>query len=173
MLFTENRFGWLQTASWLSAIGCGLYAFWHAKSPEDGKPGLNWKFWENWRTDRLFLVLALFVAVLGLTFRMKDLAGTPPEVVSAQVETYYSVSEIRQGGNYVLFSRNTVPEPLNYYWANLVSFFPAELSKCKPSAYRIRWLGLLGSFLCMDLAGKSQTGGLGWLLPDFRARVFG
>ena len=64
LLFTDNRFGWLQTASWLSAIGCGLYAFWHTSSPENGRPGLSWKFWENWRTDRLFLVLALLVAVL-------------------------------------------------------------------------------------------------------------
>jgi len=74
----------------------------------------------------VFFVLVLIVAVFGLIFRLKDLAELPPEVISAQVETYYSVSEIRQGGNYILFSRNTVPEPLNYYWANLVNLFSGK-----------------------------------------------
>jgi len=34
LLFSENRFGWLQTLSWLTTIACGLYAFWPASNPE-------------------------------------------------------------------------------------------------------------------------------------------
>ena len=30
LLFSENRFGWLQTLSWLTTIACALYAFWPA-----------------------------------------------------------------------------------------------------------------------------------------------
>lgn len=123
LLFSENRFGWLQTLSWLTAIACGLYAFWPARDDEQVERKLNWKFWEKFQTDRVFFILALIVALLGLTFRLKDLAVVPPEIISAQVETYYSVSEISQGGNYLLFSRNKVAEPLNYYWVNLVRLF--------------------------------------------------
>ena len=184
LLFTDNRFGWLQTTSWLSAIGCGLYAFWHSKSPEDGKPGWNWKIWENWRTDRLFLVLALLVGVLGMTFRMKDLAGTPPEVVSAQVETYYSVSEIRQGGNYVLFSRNTVPEPLNYYWANLVSFFSGRALQMQAIRLSYSLAGLVGVLFMYGLGRQIANRWVGlvaaglsgvsfWLILQERAAIGG
>ena len=109
LLFTENRFGWLQTLSWLTAIACGVYTFWPTRDPEQNDPKRSWKFWQNWQKDRVFLILALIVAVLSLIFRLKELAGVPPEVISAQVETYYSVSEIQQGGNFLLFSRNTVP----------------------------------------------------------------
>ncbi len=144
LVFTENRFGWLQTLSWLTAIACGLYAFWPARVPGQSALKLNWKFWQYWKSDRLFFILVLLVAVLGLIFRLKDLAGVPPEMISAQVETYYSVSEIRQGGNYTLFSRNSVPEPLNYYWANLINLFSGQVLKMETIRLANALAGLIG-----------------------------
>ncbi len=144
LLFTENRFGWLPTLSWLTAIACGLYAFWPARDPEQSEQKLNWKLWMGWRNDRLFIVLVLIVAVLGLTFRLKDLAGLPPEIISAQVETFYTLSEIKQGGNTILFSRNTVPEPLNYYWANMVTVLSGRTLKMESIRLANALAGLIG-----------------------------
>ena len=144
LVFSEASFDWLQTLSWLTAIACGLYAFWPAREPGQIERKLSWKFWQNWRKDQVFIILVLIVAVLGLVFRLKDLAGLPPEVISAQVETYYSVSEIRQGGNYILFSRNTVPEPLNYYWAHMVSLFSGRTLKMETIRLANALAGLIG-----------------------------
>lgn len=144
LLCTENRFGWLQTLSWLTAIVCASYAFWPTKDPSQSEPKLNWKFWQDWHNDRLFFLLVLIVVALGMIFRLKDLAGLPPEVISAQVETYYSVSEIRQGADYILFSRNTVPEPLNYYWANMVALFSGRTLKIESIRLANALAGLIG-----------------------------
>ncbi len=144
LLCTENRFGWLQTLSWLTAIACALYAFWPLRIPGQSEPKLKWIFWQNWQTDRVFLILVLIVAVLGLIFRLKDLTGLPPEIISAQVETYYSVSEIRQGADHIFFSRNTVPEPLNYYWANMVALFSGRTLKIESIRLANALAGLIG-----------------------------
>lgn len=184
LLFTENRFGWLQTLSWLTAITCGLYAFWPAKDLQQSEQKINWKFWQNWQNDRVFLVLALIVAALGLIFRLKDLAILPPEIISAQVETYYSVSEIQQGGNHLLFSRNTVPEPLNYYWANVISLLTGRTLKMETIRLANALAGLIGIGLVYGL-GKQLTnrwvglvaGGLAgvsfWLVLQERAAIGG
>jgi len=184
LLFTENRFGWLQTLSWLTAIVCGLYTFWPARDPAQDQRKLNWKFWQNWQNDRVFLVLALVVAVLGLVFRLKDLAEVPPEVISAQVETYYSVGEIRQGGNYVLFSRNTVPEPLNYYWANLVNLFSGKTLKIETIRLANALAGLIGVAFVYALGKQIANRWVGlvaaglagvsfWLILQERAAIGG
>jgi len=144
LLCTEQRFDWLQTLSWLTAMVCALYAFWPAKDSDQSEAKLDWKFWQNWQNDRVFIILVMIVAVLGLIFRLKDLAGLPPEIISAQVETYYSVSEIRQGANHILFSRNTVSEPLNYYWANMVALFSGRTLKIESIRLANSLTGLIG-----------------------------
>ncbi len=144
LFFSENRFGWLQTLSWLTGIACSLYAFWPTKNSGNVEGKLVWKFWQNWQNDRVFLILALIVALLGLTFRLKELAAVPPEVISAQVEMFYSAREIQQGGNYILFSRNTVPEPLNYYWANMVNVFSGKALKMEGIRLANALAGLIG-----------------------------
>ncbi len=184
LVFTENRFGWLQTLSWLTAIVCGLYAFWPARDPEKKGQNLNWKFWQNFKRDRLFFVLVLIVATLGLFFRLKDLAGVPPETISAQVETYYSVSEIRQGGNYILFSRNSVPEPLNYYWANLVHLFSGQVFKMETIRLANALAGLIGVGFIFGLGKQIANRWVGlvaaalagmsfWLVLQERAAIGG
>ena len=184
LVFTENCFGWLQTLSWLTAIACGLYAFWPARDPEKRAQKLNWKFWQGWKQDRLFFFLVLVVAALGLIFRLKDLAGVPPEMISAQVETYYSVSEIRQGGNFVLFSRNSVPEPLNYYWADLVNLFSGQILKLETIRLANALAGLIGvGFIFglgkqvgnrwMGLVAAGLAGVSFWLVLQERAAIGG
>ena len=183
-VFTENRFGWLQTLSWLTAIVCGLYAFWPARDAEQKAQKLNWKLWQGWRRDWLFFVLVVLVAVLGLIFRLKDLAGVPPEMISAQVETYYSVSEIRQGGNYILFSRNSVPEPLNYYWANLVNLFSGQVLKMGTLRLANALAGLIGIGFIFGLGQQIANRWVGlvasglagmsfWLVLQERAAIGG
>jgi len=184
LLFSENRFGWLQTLSWLTAIACGLYAFWPVSNPEQSARKLNWKFWLNWKNDRMFFVLVLVVVVFGLIFRLKDLAGLPPEVISAQVETYYSVSEIRQGGNYILFSRNTVPEPLNYYWTNLVNLFSGKRLTMEAIRLANALAGLIGMGFVYGLGKRIANRWVGlvaaglagvsfWLVLQERAAIGG
>ena len=184
LLFTENRFGWLQTLSWLTAIACGVYTFWPARDPERNGQKLSWKFWQNWQKDRVFLILALIVAVLSLIFRLKELAGVPPEVISAQVETYYSVSEIQQGGNFLLFSRNTVPEPLNYYWANLVSLFSGRVLTMETIRLAYALTGLVGVGFVFGLGKQIANRWVGlvaaglagvsfWLILQERAAIGG
>jgi len=184
LVFTENRFGWLQTLSWLTAIVCGLYAFWPAKDPESSARQFNWKFWQNWQSDRVFFILVLVVAVFSLFFRLKDLGELPPEVISAQVETYYSVSEIPQGRDFILFSRNTVPEPLNYYWANLVSQFSGRTLKMETIRLANALAGLLGILFVYGIGRQIANRWVGlvaaglagvsfWLVLQERAAIGG
>ena len=183
LLFTENRFGWLATLSWLVSIACGIYAFW-SDSETDGKLILKQKIREKWRKDRLFLGLAALVVVCGSFFRMKDLAGVPPEVISAQVESYYSVSEIKQGANHVLFSRNAVPEPLNYYWAYLVNLLSGKPLTMRNLRLANALAGLIGlAFLYglgkttanrwVGLAAAGLAGMSFWLSLQERAAIGG
>jgi len=184
LLFTGNRFGWLETLSWLTAIVCGVYAFWPASDTKKDGQKLNLKFWQNWQRDRVFLIMALIVAVLGLFFRLNDLAGLPPEVMSAQVETYYSVSEIREGGNHILFSRNTVPEPLNYYWANLVALFSGKTLTMETIRLANALAGLIGIGFTFGLGKRMANRWVGlaaaglagvsfWLIMQERAAIGG
>jgi len=184
LLFGENRFGWLQTLSWLTAIVCALYTFWPARDSGQSGSKLNWKFWHHWKNDRVFLILLLIVAVIGMIFRLKDLAGLPPEIISAQVETYFSVSEIRQGANYVLFSRNAVPEPLNYYWANMVALFSGRTLKIETIRLANALAGLIGMSFVYGLGktianrwvGLTAAGLAGvsfWLILQERAVIGG
>ncbi len=184
LLFGENRFGWLQTLSWLTAIVCALYAFWPTRDSGQSGSKLNWRFWQHWKNDRVFLILLLIVAVIGMIFRLKDLAGLPPEIISAQVETYFSVSEIRQGANHVLFSRNTVPEPLNYYWANMVALFSGRTLKMETIRLANALAGLIGMGFIFGLGktivnrwvGLAAAGLAGmsfWLILQERAVIGG
>ena len=184
LLFGENRFGWLQTLSWLTAIVCALYAFWPTRDSGQSGSKLNWKFWQHWKNDRVFLILLLIVAVIGMIFRFKDLAGLPPEIISAQVETYFSVSEIRQGANYILFSRNTVPEPLNYYWANMAALFSGRTLKIETIRLANALAGLIGMSFVYGLGktianrwvGLTAAGLAGvsfWLVLQERAAIGG
>ena len=184
LVFTENRFGWLQTLSWLTAIVCGLYAFWPAKDPESSARQFNWKFWQNWQSDRVFFILVLVVTVFSLIFRLKDLRELPPEVISAQVETYYSVSEIPQGRDFIFFSRNTVPEPLNYYWANLVSQFSGRTLKMETIRLANALAGLLGILFVYGIGRQIANRWVGlvaaglagvsfWLVLQERAAIGG
>ena len=124
------------------------------------------------------------MAALGLIFRLNDLAGVPPEMISAQVETYYSVSEIRQGGNFVLFSRNSVPEPLNYYWADLVNLFSGQILKLETIRLANALAGLIGvGFIFglgkqvgnrwMGLVAAGLAGVSFWLVLQERAAIGG
>ncbi len=184
LLCSENRFGWLQTLSWLTAIACALYTFWPTRDSGQIEPKLKWIFWQNWQNDRVFLVLVLIIAVIGMIFRLKDLAGLPPEVISAQVETYYSVSEVRQGADYILFSRNTVPEPLNYYWANMVAHFSGRILKIESIRLANALAGLIGiGFIYalgktignrwVGLAAAGLAGVSFWLILQERAVIGG
>jgi hypothetical protein len=184
LLFGENRFGWLQTLSWLTAIVCAFFAFWPARNSGQSGSKLNWKFWQHWKNDRVFLILLLIVAVIGMIFRFKDLAGLPPEIISAQVETYFSVSEIRQGANHVLFSRNAVPEPLNYYWANMVALFSGRTLKMETIRLANALAGLIGmGFIYalgktianrwVGLAAAGLAGVSFWLVLQERAVIGG
>ncbi len=184
LLFTDNRFGWLQTLSWLTAIACGLYTFWPTRNPEQSERRLNRKFWQYWQTDWVFFILVLIVVVLGLLFRLKDLAGLPPEVISPQVETYYSVREIRQGANNVLFSRNTVPEPLSYYWTNIINLLSGKNLRMESIRLANALAGLIGIGFVYGLGKQIANRWVGlvaaalagvsfWLILQERAAIGG
>ncbi len=197
LLFTENHFGWLQTLSWLTTIACAVYTFWPTGKNDSKGVQASWKNWQSWRGDWVFIAFVFAVAITGLIFRLKDLDQLPPEVISAQVETFYSVSEIRQGGNFILFSRNAVPEPLNYYWAYLINLFSGKnlsLSGIRLAnslagligmafvyalgkAMASRWVGLAaaglaGSSCWLVLQERAAIGG-GLVFPLMAAAIFG
>ena len=172
LLFTENRFGFLQTLSWLTAISCGVYTFWPAINSKPSEQKHNWKFWLNWQTDRMVIILALIVALLGLAFRLKELTTLPPELISAQVETYYTVSEIQQGGGTILFSRNAVPEPLNYYWANLVGSFSGRALKMETVRLANAVAGLIGLGFVFGLGKQIANRWVGFVSAGLAAVSF-
>jgi len=182
LIFRDNHFGWLQTLSWLTATACAVYAFWPARRAEQKSEGL--KLWQDWRNDWPFLCLVLAVAVTGMVFRLKDLNGLPPEVISAQVESYYSVSEISQGNNYVFFTRNAVPEPLNYYWSYLVNLFSGKTLSMTTLRLANSLAGLIGVVFVYGLGklaanrwvGLTAAGLAGcsyWLVLQERATIGG
>jgi len=63
----------------------------------------------------------MILIVLYFAFSRLDLV--PPELISGQVDHFYTVQEILQGNTALTFNRNLVSEPLQYYWAAFIAVF--------------------------------------------------
>ena len=69
------------------------------------------------------LIVYLLLIAVVLVFQIGRLEQVPPEIISAQVEAFYTVYGISYGGTDLWFPRNVVSEPISYYWAGIVNQF--------------------------------------------------
>lgn len=116
--------------AWLLSLVCVLQTIRSTRRP--ARPGFTPLFrraWQAMMLDKPFLVGALLVIAVVLVFQFSSLRSTPPEMISAQAEHFYSVLEVRDGSFPLVFPRNVVLEPLSYYWAAFwTSFGTGELT---------------------------------------------
>lgn len=129
MLFRNNGLGWLQVGIWFASIGVFVFSFWErGKKVEAVKDVKSFSFkWasliEKIKADKVFYLTVAAVVFIVLLSHILVISRLPIEMVSAQVETYLAVEDIRSGSQAILFSNNVVSEPLGYYWLALVSLF--------------------------------------------------
>ncbi|HET6318794.1 MAG TPA: glycosyltransferase family 39 protein, partial [Chloroflexota bacterium] len=120
----DNRFGVLNTTTWLASIGLGLAAAW------DPPPRLpRWKAfrWPTGQTGRLTLSLsgwdvALAVVVaIGTFLLFYRIGDVPPEMQSDHAEKLLDVQDLLNGEHRIFFPRNTGREAFQFYWIALLT----------------------------------------------------
>ncbi|HAE86314.1 MAG TPA: hypothetical protein DCG78_07435 [Anaerolineaceae bacterium] len=107
---------------WAAGVALVILGLWERDTeaqvePEPQKPSLLTRF----QQDRAWFLAAGLVALIVLYFAFSRLDLVPPELMSVQVDHFYTVQEILQGNTALTFNRNLVSEPLQYYWAALIA----------------------------------------------------
>lgn len=158
MLFGSARVTAFSLLVWAASVGCVLAAFWSVYAVRGERTGIIQPVWDwlnQLRMDRAWLAAALTVGLVVLTFQFGMLKRVPNELISSQVDAFYTVRGIQSGENYLYFARNVVGEPLSYYWAALVTaILPGGLS----------FYGIKVAYAIAALVGVAYMGKLGGLL---------
>ncbi|MFZ3070458.1 MAG: glycosyltransferase family 39 protein [Anaerolineaceae bacterium] len=129
-LFSSGSFGLLSTFMWMAGIGLVIYSLWVTRlgGGHERKSFLS-RIQTAWQEDRIWIISVILVLLIILAFRFVQISKLPPELISAQIEHIYTVEEILQGNTPLIFTRNLVIEPLQYYWsAALLSLFGNEVT---------------------------------------------
>ncbi len=116
VLFRSGAFEFFPTSLWLLSIALAVLAL-RETSAELHTAKLNIKSWFNalW-SDKAILIGSLAVLVFALFFRLYQFQKIPPELISAQIDHLGTVKDILEGNRALLFNRNLVNEPVQYYW---------------------------------------------------------
>ena len=120
LMYKRGSFSFVSGLLWLASITAIVAAFFQKKtihkiefrsifSKLAGKPGK-------------VIAYLLLIAVV-LVFQLGRLKQVPPELISSQVEAYFTVDGISNGDTSLWFPRNVTSEPVSYYWAALVNQF--------------------------------------------------
>ena len=155
--YRNGRISLLSGLFWLGSIASVFYAFYQkrTKDKESFKSRLQ-KILSN-RKRRVGL---LFLIVVVLVFQLGGLKNVPSEMISSQVEAYYTFDGILSGDAALWFPRNVVSEPLGYYWGALINLFAG-----KP----ISFTGLKLAYALAGLIAVFFIYKLGKLLVDERS----
>lgn len=123
LLYRQGRVNSLAGLLWLASIVAVVGAFFQADRFH--WPDIKSVFRNFLSSPRKWIVYGILIAVV-LVFQLGRLEQVPPEIISSQVEGYYTVDGILNGDSGLWFPRNVVSEPLSYYWAALVNVFRAS-----------------------------------------------
>jgi hypothetical protein len=117
MAFGGNAFDMLNLTLWLAALGTLFAGLWLGRLQFD-------RVWERLRQVLKFpiqikltgwTVLLLVASALVIFFRVYQLAGVPPEMVSDHTEKLLDVSDVLNGQTSIFFLRNTGREAFQMY----------------------------------------------------------
>ena len=123
LFYRQGSLSMMAGLLWLASIFAIVRAFFQADR-------FHWSDFKSvfrsfMSSPRKWIVYGILIAVV-LIFQLGRLEQVPPEIISSQVEGYYTVDGILNGDRGLWFPRNVVGEPLSYYWAALVNVFRAS-----------------------------------------------
>lgn len=116
---------------WLASIATIVAAFFQPKNFH--KPDFKHIFTDMSAKPGKLIAYFLLITVV-LVFQLGRLQQVPPEIISSQVEAFYTVEGISNGDSSLWFPRNVINEPLSYYWAaflNRVTASPLSFPELK------------------------------------------
>lgn len=120
LMYRQGSFSFISGLLWLASIVAIVAAFFQKKAIHKldirsifsnlaGKPGK--------------LIAYLILITFVLVFQLGRLQQVPPEIISSQVEAFYTVDGITYGDTSLWFPRNVTSEPISYYWAAFINQF--------------------------------------------------
>jgi hypothetical protein len=118
ILFSGNRFTWLNTLLWLTGLILVVSALWLPASKEGSwyATALRYLNTQNWNLKiSPWTILIIVVGVLALFFRLYRLDQVPPEMISDHAEKLLDVWDVLHGQTSIFFPRNTGREAFQMY----------------------------------------------------------
>lgn len=121
--YRNGTFTLLAVLLWLGSIASVFYAFYQKRTKvrQSFRSSLQKLF-----SNRKRMLALLFLIVVVLAFQLGGLKNVPSEMISSQVEAYYTFDGILSGETSLWFPRNVVSEPLGYYWGALINLFAGK-----------------------------------------------
>lgn len=149
--YQQGYFDLLSGLLWLASIAAIIAAFFQVKT--------NHKFNFRLYFSRLAsepgkLIAYLLLIAVVLVFQLGRLQQVPPEIISSQVEAYYTVDDILNGGTALWFPRNVISEPISYYWAALVNQFTTSALSFNMLKFSYGLAGLVAVFFMYKLGKR-------------------
>ena len=107
---------------WAAGVALVILGLWEREKKDEveSKPPKP-SFLNRFQQDRTWFLSAGLIILIVLYFAFSRLDLVPPELISGQVDHFYTVQEILQGNTALTFNRNLVSEPLQYYWAAFIA----------------------------------------------------
>lgn len=129
-LFSSGSFGFFSTLAWIAGIVLVVWGLWvPGDNTKADKPSFKALILDRSGQGKTWGMVVLLAILIVLFFCFYHLASLPPELVSAQIDHFYSVDGILQGSSALSFPQNLVSEPVQYYWsAALLSLFGTRVT---------------------------------------------
>lgn len=151
LMYRQGSFSFLSALLWIVSVLSIVVAFFQPKAIH--KPDFKSIFIElSSKPKKLIAYLLLIVVVL--VFQFGRLEQVPPEIISSQVEAFYTVDGIKNGETALWFPRNVVSEPISYYWAALVNLFRTNLLTFTGLKFAYALAGLVAVFYMFKLGRR-------------------
>ena len=164
LMYRQGSFSFLSGLLWIASIISIIAALFQPKAIL--KPNFKSIFVELTSKPKK-LIAYLLLIVIVLIFQFGRLEQVPPEIISSQVEAFYTVDGIKNGETALWFPRNVVSEPISYYWAALVNLFRTNLLNFTGLKFAFALAGLVAVFYMYKLGQRlfdEKTGHISALL---------
>lgn len=164
LMYRQGSLSFLSGLLWIASVISTIAAFFQPKAIL--KPDVKSIFVELTSKPKK-LIAYLLLIVIVLVFQFGRFEQVPPEIISSQVEAFYTVDGIRNGETALWFPRNVVSEPISYYWAALVNLFRTNLLNFIGLKFAFALVGLIAVFYMYKLGRRlfdEKTGYISALL---------
>lgn len=151
LMYRQGSLSFLSGLLWITSIVSIVVAFFQPKAIL--KPNFKSIFVELTSKPKK-LIAYLLLIVIVLVFQFGRLEQVPPEIISSQVEAFYTVDGVINGEAALWFPRNVVSEPISYYWASLVNLFRANLLNFTGLKFAFALAGLVAVFYMYKLGRR-------------------